>query len=163
MMMNSRSPIFLILCILLGVSAPIVGVRIAGSVSAAANDNASACVEVVAVDAIRYKAEQKFLPARVVVRNIGSRRLVAKLKDPDCRCSFKTDTLRIKPGEEQEFNFQIFAESLRTSTGFSVVLRTNDPDNVSMPLTIPVEGTQGNLGLSGTSSVLDIENETPAR
>ena len=156
--MSSRSPVFLILCIVLGVSVPVVGMRIAGNVRAATPEHTSARAEVVAVDTVTWKAGQKFLPARVAVRNIGSRRLVAKLTDPDCKCSFKTETLRLEPGEEKEFNFHLFGEALRTSTGFSVVLRTNDLENISIPLTIPVEGTQGSLGLSGTESVLETQN-----
>jgi len=40
-------------------------------------------------------------------------------------------------------------------------MRTNDPGNKSIPLKIPVEGTKGNLGLAGTTSVLEV-TETEA-
>lgn len=160
--MNSRSPVTLLLYVVLGVTIPLVGMKIAGSVRAASPDRPSARAEVAAIDTITWKAGEKFLPARVAVRNTGSRRLVAKLTDPDCRCTIKTKTLRIEPGEEKEFNFYLYGEALRTSTGFPVVMRTNDTKNTSIPLTIPVEGTEGNLGISGTESVLEIQDQASA-
>ena len=121
-----------------------VGLLVARTLAGVVRSDDRASISITAVKPLVYDAENEWASAKITLRNNGSRRMVAKVTEPDCDCSIRTDELRIKPGEERVLEFAVGSNSIRFAKTLRVDILTNDPEKPRLPVTVQVLGGEEN-------------------